>query len=1016
MSAESSLVDLDAFLQPNFDVQAVVAQLLAKNHLLASASRGPNSADASRPAAATTVDPSSAANGSGTPSHIANDAAPASGELTLEPPADRLASAGQVPLASSLRLDQDEGDLSLAISRLNVAIDEIQSSINAEVEANASQLLGRVAGISRMEQRLSDLRSGVAVLDGEVAGLRAKVHEPFIKLQQHQRDLVRIDAASDLVAKASRFVTVARRLEAQMDVLFGGDSAKAGAGPASDAATGRQQQDDEDAPDAIIGQVRGRELARAALIINEITSMLERDGEPAGSEGDGNESPSAHAGDAGDGPSLLDLDFVKHYLPSIDEARQTVTDYMEDMVVRGLRDLSPIMLSSSLQTAYNLGTLPDLVRDLLADLTEVVRDRIRAAFDMASLGRELGGLKEPTAAAPSTYASYKGRRQAAPDASAQATATATWTAALFRRLETLIVVEMGAVCSKVYTLERVLRLKMDAQTGVNFLDEALQVLGDRPSLTFWTTLASSFEAQSKEAARRSPFVAQILSSAASSSVAAGGPTGGYAALLRLFHQFFAKVSVYTDIAYTVNQQSPETVIVLRSLSHLEGAYLDAATAKMSETVQSALGPRRSPTVEEGESAVRAISNLLDAARFDPLLSKAAARRVEGLVEDISTRIEKTAARDATAYTLQAHDTTASQLLNAGLASFACSISQGLGMLAAEQTDPWLSSRLSTLSREVDRAWQDSIGGPLITTAQREIATTLARMHQANLGKSGPAAGGGSGGAERVTIGGGTGSSVYMDDLCDEIWYLREKLLARYGVGLIKSRWALGLARWTLRVFLLHASLLRPLSEAGKLKLTADMTALEFAIEQLVTDLPCPALDPGAPHRDEASAATKRGGRMDISSCGAVWKALRAFRSFLFLSTPEILDAPQHDQRIAPIPKHLVAHHLLGRTESTSISFQWPYERKGWTRKQYVDWILALRGGGGQGGRAEEPEETEEVGEEHQVLEELLRHLDASAVEDRVRAWIEMAQQRPSAAAASAGSDGNGPAHVPPLYP
>lgn len=34
---------------------------------------------------------------------------------------------------------------------------------------------------------------------------------------------------------------------------------------------------------------------------------------------------------------------------------------------------------------------------------------------------------------------------------------------------------MGAVCSKVYTLERVLKFKGDSATGVNFLEQALSV-------------------------------------------------------------------------------------------------------------------------------------------------------------------------------------------------------------------------------------------------------------------------------------------------------------------------------------------------------------------------------------------------------------------------------------------------------------------------------------------------------------------------------------------------------------
>lgn len=46
--------------------------------------------------------------------------------------------------------------------------------------------------------------------------------------------------------------------------------------------------------------------------------------------------------------------------------------------------------------------------------------------------------------------------------------------------------------------------------------------------------------------------------------------------------------------------------------------------------------------------------------------------------------------------------------------------------------------------------------------------------------------------------------------------------------------ALELARFTVQTFVLHASIVKPLSESGKLKLTADTTALEFAISQYLS--------------------------------------------------------------------------------------------------------------------------------------------------------------------------------------
>jgi len=48
------------------------------------------------------------------------------------------------------------------------------------------------------------------------------------------------------------------------------------------------------------------------------------------------------------------------------------------------------VLASALQTAFNLGMLPGLVKTLLGDLTEAVEGRIRRTFDLASLARDAG--------------------------------------------------------------------------------------------------------------------------------------------------------------------------------------------------------------------------------------------------------------------------------------------------------------------------------------------------------------------------------------------------------------------------------------------------------------------------------------------------------------------------------------------------------------------------------------------------------------------------------------------------
>ena len=60
---------------------------------------------------------------------------------------------------------------------------------------------------------------------------------------------------------------------------------------------------------------------------------------------------------------------------------------------------------------------------------------------------------------------------------------------------------MADCCIKVYTLEKVLVVKKDAVTKVGFLDEAMKVLENKPSTTFWAALGQSLEKQFREAAK-----------------------------------------------------------------------------------------------------------------------------------------------------------------------------------------------------------------------------------------------------------------------------------------------------------------------------------------------------------------------------------------------------------------------------------------------------------------------------------------------------------------------------------
>ncbi len=87
--------------------------------------------------------------------------------------------------------------------------------------------------------------------------------------------------------------------------------------------------------------------------------------------------------------------------------------------------------------------------------------------------------------------------------------------------------------------------------------------------------------------------------------------------------------------------SPETVLLLRSVSNIEQAYLSKSTNKLKEAVGQAFsgGARSPPGSTEGVNIARAVANELDAARFDPLLVKAVGKIAASSLDMMVSRAE-----------------------------------------------------------------------------------------------------------------------------------------------------------------------------------------------------------------------------------------------------------------------------------------------------------------------------------------------------------------------------------------
>ncbi|RXW23332.1 hypothetical protein EST38_g2498 [Candolleomyces aberdarensis] len=361
------------------------------------------------------------------------------------------------PSKSTLQDSIAKEDISVAISKLTFGIDDVSKQIKSLVTAHHEHLLGQAASASNLSGSLVSVRSGLNELNNSLEKLQQRVHVPYEALQLLVARLRKLQEASDILRRTSRFVILARRLQLQMSEMQSTSSDKKVDKPSvvetSDSlasATAAQSLDIEDD--------RERTIAKAALTISEISSVL--DG-PSSSE----------SSDTSSNISLRNINAVAAFEPFVEEARNQVSTEMEQMVITGLKTLNQTVLASSLQTAFNLGVLPDLVRNLLHDLSQAVEDRIKAAFDLSKISKEALTRETPTSS-PSLQ-SYRSRVRTEPtNLTAPQFAAALWT-----RLEAMFD-EMAECCIKVYALEKVLKIKKNPNTLTPFLDDVSKNIQD----------------------------------------------------------------------------------------------------------------------------------------------------------------------------------------------------------------------------------------------------------------------------------------------------------------------------------------------------------------------------------------------------------------------------------------------------------------------------------------------------------------------------------------------------------
>ena len=516
---------------------------------------------------------------------------------------------------------------------------------------------------------------------------------------------------------------------------------------------------------------------------------------------------------------------------------------------RGLEALSQSDVGAALQVFFNLGELPAAVERVASGYAKRASASVAEALDASKLPRAGGAVPAGAAAQD----------------------------ALWQRLDAAMERVHGAALA-VWHLQRVLAKKRDPVAHTLFLDEVgTPVPFDR----FWQALLRALTDQLARSYQAAGFVRDAL-------------VGGYPRLLGTLEALHARLLRDTDArekGVPSAVRKGEATALSRVADPFQTAYLGRSLARITDAVT---GPARTaPSAPPAPPAVarvcaRVHDELVAAGGHADLCAAVAG----GAAKALKLFVEKCEYACATGpearqiaapcTPAQARTLAAATALEAAHATLA-PLLPALPPAAADALAPALAALHACASEAIT---------PLFRAEAERCEACCLAMHGEAWGADTPSAEAG---------------SAACADLVHALGHFQTEFLARLSPGL--PRGAAGapsrllasqLATRVLVLFVRHAALLRPLSEAGKLRLTQAMAELELAV----------------------------GAVAPMESLGAPFRALRPL---LFLDTPAVASSPL----LAELAPSVVLHHLLSRAPPELVS---PHTRAGLSLNAYAAWL------------------------------------------------------------------------------
>ncbi|KAM6549789.1 hypothetical protein CsatB_021465 [Cannabis sativa] len=572
---------------------------------------------------------------------------------------------------------------------------------------------------------------------------------------------------------------------------------------------------------------------------------------------------------------LVGIDVVDEELKWVRETGDKLRSEAMKLLNRGMEGLNQAEVGTGLQVFYNLGELRATVEQLIEKYKGIGLKSVSTALDMKAITASTGG---------GGYGPGGIRGSGMPQIGGGGKARE----ALWQRMAGCME-QLHSVLVAVWHLQRVLSKKRDPFTHVLLLDEVNQegdtMLTDR----VWEAIVKAFANQMKSAFTASSFVKEIF-------------TMGYPKLFLMIENLLERISRDTDVKGVLPAISLEGKDkMIAAVDIFQTAFLTLCLSRLSDLVNSIFPVTSRGSVPSKEQISRIISRIqeeIEAVQLDARLTLLVLREIGKVLQLLAQRAEYQISTGPEARQVD-DPATSAQLKNFALCQHLQEIHArvstmiaGLPAIAVEVLSPALGAIYEVACDSVTSLFQAMVD---------RLESCILQIHEQNFGMLG------------LDAAMDNNASSYMDELQKCILHFRSEFLfrllppknaANIGVENICTRLVRSMASRVLIFFIRHASLIRPLSESGKLRMARDMAELELAVGQNL---------------------------FPVEQLGAPYRALRAFRPLIFLETSQLASSPL----LQDLPPSIILHHLYTRGPE---ELQSPLQRNRLTPQQYSLWL------------------------------------------------------------------------------